>query len=66
MLLGNLIPRICTQLPLVSQTGKSVGTGESKPGGEREVAGLATAIHEISGLGSANRSKVVFRERGCQ
>ena len=56
MLLGNLIPRVCTQLPLVSQTGKSVGTGEPKPGGEREV----------SGLGFGDRSKVVFRERGCR
>ena len=46
MLLGNLIPRVCTQLQFVSQTGKSVGTGEPKPGGEREVAGLARIFHE--------------------
>ena len=31
-LLGNLIPRVCNQLPLISQTGKSVQTGEPEPG----------------------------------
>jgi hypothetical protein len=39
-LLGNLIPRVCNQLPLRSQTGKSARTGGPEPGVQGEVAGL--------------------------
>lgn len=66
MPLGNLIPRVCNQLPLMSQTGKSVRTSEPKPGVQGSFLKRNGGEREVAGLGLGDKSVVVFRERGCR